>query len=280
MKKSIGGQAVIEGVLIKAPKKIAVACRTPKGKIVYKTFSGKSVTQKGVLGWPVIRGFVTVIELMIVGFKALSWSADTQTEEHEKLSAWHLALTFLLSAVIGIGLFIALPYWLSLFLAEKNSVLFNLIDGIFRLAVFLAYVVAIGFMPDVRRLYQYHGAEHKSVHCYEAKRPLTVKNVQKYPTAHPRCGTSLIVFVIAVSIVVFSLIKFDAWYWNVLARVIVLPIIAGLSYELLKATAKVAKSKWFSWLTWPGLWVQKITTQEPDNKQVEVAIAAVKKALA
>jgi len=277
--KSIGGQAVIEGVMIKSPKKIAVACRTPKGKIVYRTFPGKSLTQKKILGWPIIRGFVAVGELMVIGFKALSWSADQQTSEEEKITGWHMALTFLISIVIGVGLFVALPYWLSLFVAEKNSVLFNLIDGVFRLALFLGYVVAIGFMPDIKRLYQYHGAEHKAVHCYEAKKPLTVKNVQKYPTAHPRCGTSLIVFVIALSIILFSLIKFDAWYWNLLTRVIVLPLIAGLSYEALKATAKVVKIKWLSWLTLPGIWVQKITTQEPDNKQVEVAIAAVKKAL-
>ena len=146
----------------------------------------------------------------------------------------------------SVALFVIGPYYLARIVVQDHSLMFNALDGVFRLVIFILYIYAISFMPDVKRLYQYHGAEHKAVHCFEAKRNLTVANVQRYSTCHPRCGTSLLVFVIAVSIVAFSIVRFDAWYWNVLARIVLLPVIAGLSYELLKLTARFADG-WLSW---------------------------------
>jgi len=272
---NVGGQALIEGVMIRSPKRTAAAARTPKGKIVYASFKNSKISMK----IPIIRGVAYLWDHLRLGLKALSWSANQQTGEDEKLEGWHLFVTFAFSAIIGIALFLVLPYFLSTFFFQADTVLFHLLDGVFRLAIFLAYIVAISFMPDVKRMFEYHGAEHKAVHCFEAGKKLTVENVQKYSTCHPRCGTSLIIFVIAVSIVVFSLIRFDAWYWNILLRIVAIPLIGGFSYEVLKFTARFTDSRWLSWTTWPGIWLQKITTQEPDDKQVEVAIAAVKKAV-
>lgn len=272
---NIGGQALIEGVMIRSPKRTAAAARKPTGRIARTTFQNNKLSMKV----PVIRGLAYLWDHLRLGFRALSWSANQQTGEEEQLSGWHLFFTFAFSIGIAILLFIVAPYYLSLVVFEANTFLFNLLDGIFRLAIFLAYLVAISFLPDVKRMFEYHGAEHKAVHCFEAGKTLNVKNVQKYSTCHPRCGTSLIIFVIAVSIVVFSLVRFDAWYFNLLSRVILLPLIAGISYEILKFTAKFTHNRWLAWTTMPGIWLQKITTQEPDNKQVEVAIAAVKEAV-
>ncbi len=274
----VGGQAIIEGVMMKGVDKVAAAVRTKKG-IKIEVFPFHSLTKKNfLLRLPFIRGVIFLGEMLVIGLKTLSWSANQQAGKDEQISSVEMTITMVISFVLGIGLFVGLPYFLSWLLAEQKTVAFNVLDGIFRLAVFLGYLLLISMMKDVKRLFQYHGAEHKAVHCYEAKLPLIPKNVQKFSTIHPRCGTSLIVFVIAVSIVVFSLIQFDAWYWNVLSRVIVIPLIAGISYELLKFTAT---SRFFllRMIAAPGMWVQKITTKQPTDDQVEVAIAALKKVI-
>ncbi|HSU72358.1 MAG TPA: DUF1385 domain-containing protein [Candidatus Binatia bacterium] len=269
---NIGGQALVEGVMIRSPKRTAAAARKPNGRIAHTTFKNSQDSMK----LPVLRGLTYLWDHLRLGFRALSWSAQQQGEED--VEGWHVTLTLLVSVLIALLLFVIAPYFLSRTLATPNTVVFNILDGIFRLAIFLAYLVGISFLPDVRRMFQYHGAEHKAVHCFEAKKKLTVKNVQQYSTCHPRCGTSLLIFVIAVSIVVFSLVRFNAWYFNVLSRVILLPLIAGISYELLKLTARFTDT-WLAWTTWPGIWLQKITTQPPEDEQVEVAIAAVKEAV-
>ncbi|MBI4145661.1 DUF1385 domain-containing protein [Candidatus Woesearchaeota archaeon] len=266
--------------MIKAPKRTVAVCRNAKGKVVSTVLAGKGRLQRH-WGWrlPLVRGVISLGELLGTGMRALSWSANQQAEKEEKLSAWHLALTMAFSIGLAVVLFIVLPYYLTRFFTQQHDVWFNLLDGVFRLVIFLAYIMLIGLMPDVKRLYQYHGAEHKAVHCYEAGLPLTVKNVRFFSPCHPRCGTSLIVFVIIISIIVFSLVRLDAWYWNLLIRILLLPVVAGLSYEALKLTARFAHHDWLSWLTWPGIGVQKITTAEPDARQIDVAIAAVKKAV-
>jgi len=172
-------------------------------------------------------------------------------------------------------LFIVFPYYAAKFFFNPSTVLFGLVDGIVRLLVFIAYLFAIGFMSDVRRMFQYHGAEHMTVHCYEHKMALKVKNVKGFPPEHPRCGTSLLIFVVAVSIVLFSIVRTPYWYVNVPARILLLPVVAGISYELLKFSAKYS---WLNWLSYPGLWAQKLTTRKPTARQIEVAIAAVNKA--
>ncbi len=273
MKHTIGGQALIEGVMIRSNKRTAAAARKPNGKIVETTYRNPSPA--GGLNVPFIRGILYLWDHLVLGFRALSWSADQQTGEDEEITGWTLTLAFGASFIVAVLLFVVAPYYLSRVLFAPNTFTFNLFDGILRLVIFLGYLSCISLMPDVRRLFAYHGAEHKAVYCYEADKPLTVANVQKFSTKHPRCGTSLIIFVIAVSIIVFSLIRFS-WYWNLLLRILVIPLIGGISYELLKATSRV---RWLAWAQSPGIWLQHITTREPDRKQVEVAIAAVKRAV-
>ena len=273
--KPLGGQAIVEGVMIKAPDNVSMAVRLPNKKIKTKRDKFVSVTQRHMLlNLPFIRGVIHLWEMMVVGIKALTWSANQQGEE-EELGAMEWIITFGMAILLTIGLFILLPYYAAKFFAAPHTVYFGLIDGLFRLLVFLAYLMAIGFMSDVRRMFQYHGAEHMAVHCYEHKLALKVENVRKFPPEHPRCGTSLLLFVVAVSIVLFSVIRSPYWYYNLSARILLIPVVAGISYELLKFSAKYS---WLSWMTYPGIWTQKLTTRQPDAKQIEVAIAAVNKA--
>ncbi len=265
----------MEGVMIKAPDNVSMAARKPNGKIVSRRERHVSLVQKHkILGLPFIRGIIQLFEMMVVGIKALSWSANQQGED-EELGAKEWFLVVFFAVALTIGLFVLLPYYSAKFFFESHTVRFGLIDGLIRLLVFLGYLFVIGFMSDVRRMFQYHGAEHMAVHCYENKLALKVNNVKKFPPEHPRCGTSLLLFVVAVSIILFSLVRTQHWYYNVPARIILIPVVAGISYELLKFSAKY---KWLKWLSYPGLWTQKLTTRKPSAKQIEVAIAAVNKA--
>lgn len=273
--KPLGGQALIEGVMIMGPGKYAMAARTPEDKIVVEGHRRKPLAKKyGILGAPFMRGVIHLGEMMVIGVKALTWSANQQGEE-EELGPKELFITFTMAILLTIGLFVLLPYYLAKFFFAPDTLMFGLVDGVARLLVFFAYLIGIGFMSDVKRMFEYHGAEHMSVHCYESGKELTVDNVRNFPPEHPRCGTSLLVFVVAVSIVLFSLVRSPHWYINVPARVVLIPVVAGVSYELLKLSAKF---KWLSWLSAPGIWAQKLTTRKPDAKQIEVAIAAVEKA--
>ncbi len=274
--KPLGGQAIIEGVMIKSPDKVSMAARKPDGTIVSKSMHHVSATQRSKLwGLPFVRGCVQLGEMMVIGIKALTWSAEQQEDGEEELGTWEWVFAFGLAIVLTVGLFILLPYYASKFFFAPETLAFGVLDGFVRLLIFLGYLVVIGFMKDIKRMFQYHGAEHMSVHCYEADLPLKVENVAKYPPEHPRCGTSLLIFVVAVSIIVFSVVRSPHWYINLGARVVLVPVIAGISYELLKFSAKY---KWLKWLTLPGIWTQKLTTRQPDAKQIEVAIAAVNKA--
>ncbi len=273
--KPLGGQALMEGVMIKAPDNVSMAARKPSGKIVTKRERHVSLVQKHkILGLPFIRGVIQLFEMMVIGVEALSWSANQQGDE-EELGAKEWVLVFFFAILLTVGLFVLLPYYAAKFFFEPRTIIFGLVDGLMRLLVFLVYLFVIGFMSDVRRMFQYHGAEHMAVHCYENKLALKVKNVRKFPPEHPRCGTSLLLFVVAVSIILFSLVRTQYWYYNVPARVLLIPIVAGISYELLKFSAKY---KWLRWLSYPGIWTQKLTTRKPSARQIEVAIAAVNKA--
>jgi uncharacterized protein YqhQ len=280
MKPYIGGQAVIEGVMMKGPKKVAVAVRKPTGGIAVKVMPYSSATSHFPLGLPFIRGIVFLFEMLALGMKTLLWSADQQMDEKESLSGGELTLTVVASLAIAIGLFLVVPYaaaWLVV--GKPTSLLFNLVDGIVRLLIFLAYIWVIGWAKDVKRLYEYHGAEHAAVNCFEADKPLTVANARRFSTIHPRCGTSLLAYVIGISIVVFSLIRTDVWYLNLFFRLLTVPVIGGIGYELLRLSARYKENRLFWLLALPGRWTQRITTQRPDAKQLEVAIAALKKAL-
>ena len=275
----VGGQAIIEGVMMKGPQRIALASRRPDGSIATKVIKYQTATKRFPLGFPFIRGIVFLVEMLIVGIKALLWSANEQTEEKEELGAGELGLTLLISLVLAVGLFVAVPYvaaWLTV--GTPTSLMFNLVDGVVRLVIFLAYIYLIGLSSDVRRLYQYHGAEHAAVNCFEAGKELSVTNARKFSSIHVRCGTSLLIYVIAISIVLFSLIRTPVWYYNIPIRLLLVPLIGGIGYELLRLSAR-HHSIVLSILTLPGRWTQQITTRRPDAKQLEVAIAALKRAL-
>lgn len=302
----VGGQAVIEGVMMRSPKRIATAIRRASGEIEIKTQEFVSLIQrKKYLNIPIIRGAITLIEVMIMGIKTLQWSADKAMEdlsEEEKkkgkkvkekkskgMSTASAIFTVSIALLIGIGMFFALPLYLTteLFNIEKEALLFNFVSGIIRIVFFLLYVWGISFMKDVKRLFQYHGSEHKSIFAFEDKVYLSPKNVQKYITYHPRCGTSFIVIVMIISLIFFAfldtlIISFTgsiSLFTRLITHLPLIPFVGGISYEVLKASAKHADSKIVRFFISPGLGLQRITTSEPDDSQVEVAIAALRAAL-
>lgn len=296
-KLNIGGQAVIEGIMIRSPKYNVVAVRKNK-KIITKKEKIKQRKSK-FYKLPVVRGFFNLIDMLVLGMRSIMWSAEQQidTGKEEKISKWEITFTIAFAVSLALLLFLALPYFLTLiigFKEETQPFFFNLIDGIIRIGIFLLYIYAISLMKDVKVLFQYHGAEHKAVHCYENRENLNVKNMKKYSTLHPRCGTAFIMIVLVISILVFSIVTPIALYlfpalasMHVFPRKIILfalrfsllPLIAGISYEFLKFSAKYEKNKVMKIFVLPGLLMQKITTKEPNKKQMEVAIAAVKKVL-
>ena len=293
-KPNIGGQSVIEGVMIRSPKYDVVAVRKGK-KIITK--KEKLKLRKGFYKMPVVRGFYNLIDMLALGYRSLMWSADQQLGKDEKIGKKELFFTIGLAVILGVGLFIVFPYVLTNFVGyyeETKPLLFNLIDGLIRIIVFLLYIVAISFMKDVKTIFQYHGAEHKAVHCYEAGKKLDIKNMKNFSTLHARCGTAFIMIVIVVAILVFSIITpiilmlfpqllsinvFLRRGILILIRLSLLPLIAGLSYEFLKFSAKYENKPIMRIFILPGLLMQKITTKEPNKKQIEVAIVAVKKVL-
>lgn len=272
--KEIGGQALIEGVLMLSPTKIGIALRKNK-KIITKV-EKRNQSTKNLKKIPFIRGLVALFEMLVIGTKALLYSTEVAADEKDqKISKGELFVTLLFSIGLAIGLFVALPLlFAKLFTAEKFA--FNILDGLFRIVIFILYLVIIGLFSDIKRVYQYHGAEHMTVHCHEAKLPLTVNNVKKFPPEHPRCGTAFILIVLILSIILFSLVWHESWIIKFLQRIILIPVIASIGYEILKLSAKVNALKF---LTYPGIWLQKLTTRQPKKDQIEVAIAAIKKVL-
>jgi len=284
--KSIGGQAVIEGVMMKSPSGWTVAVRDQKGDIHIK----KEVLERlpRFLRLPLVRGVVGLFHALAIGIKAIEFSASkAYTGEDEKpLSPFAMASTIIFAVGIGIGLFIFLPLYLTKLMGlvvsgvEKSSFMFNLTDGIIRVLIFLLYVFAIGLWKDMRRIFEYHGAEHKVIHAYEAGRELDVESVRVFSPHHPRCGTSFLLIVMVISILVFSFVP-QIWpFWGkFLSRLILIPLIAGISYELLRLSAKMKENSVIRLMILPGLLLQKLTTREPDDSQIEVAIRAVKEVL-
>ena len=274
----LGGQALIEGVMMKSPNYISIAVRKPNKKISLKIEKFNSLTKKyRILGWPFIRGVIILFEMLITGMKALTYSANESGEsEEEELTKKEIVLTIGFAMLFTALLFIALPFYLSKLITSNEGILFNLIDGVIRVVIFLIYIIGISLMPDIKRVFQYHGAEHMSIHCMEHKEKLTPTNVAKYTPEHPRCGTSFLIIVLLISIIVFSMIISELWYVKLLGRLVLLPLIAGISYEILKLSAKYRRNPIFKLIVWPGMMLQKITTREPDKGQIEVAIRALK----
>ena len=293
-KINVGGQAVIEGVMMRAPRSVAIAVRRPNGEIVVKRELVVPLSEKyPVVKLPIVRGAVALFQSLIIGIKALNFSANEAMTEEEKekdgtseeLSSWAMAGTMAVAFGFGIGLFFVLPLyatkWLTqLSLVSDNNIVFNLVDGVIRVIVFLIYIWGISRMSDIRRVFQYHGAEHKSIFAYEAGEELTVENVRRYSRLHPRCGTSFLLIVMLVSIAVFSLIpKLWPFYLKAGSRIVLLPLIAGISYEFLKWSAKNDANPLVKLIITPGLALQRLTTGEPDDAQLEVAIRSLDEAL-
>lgn len=270
----------MEGVMMRAPSLWAVACRRPDGSIVTQRndlpLSGKSSLRKV----PFIRGVLVLVESLSLGFRALSWSAiQSGAEEENELSKGQVVGTMLLAVVVALALFILLPAFAANYLKgflSDTSLAFVVLDGVLRIALIVLYIWAISRSKEIARVFQYHGAEHKTIHAYENGDPLTIEAIQVYSPRHPRCGTSFIVIVAMVAFVVFLALAPLPFVWQVLARIVLIPVIAGMSYEVLKLGAN---QTWMSWANRPGIWLQRITTKEPSDDMVEVAVASLLAAL-
>ncbi len=292
-KVTVGGQAVIEGVMMRGPQRIAVAVRKPNGDIVVKSEPFESIIKRiKVLGWPILRGAVVLIESLILGMKALSFSGDVAMQEEsssqEKAKAgksntgWNklwMGLTMVVAFALGLGLFFYIPLVLTGLFSLQSGLAFNLVDGLIRLIFFLTYIYLISLWKDIRRVFEYHGAEHKSIYAFEEEKELVVASTRDYTTLHPRCGTSFLLIVMLVSIVVFVFLGKPDTLGERLLRLAFVPVIGGVSYELIKLSDKGYKNRFFRLFILPGLWLQKITTKEPDEGQLEVALVALKSAL-
>lgn len=302
-KMLVGGQAVIEGIMMRSPKFYAIAIRRKSGDIDLKIERFETIANKyKILSKPFLRGMVALVESMILGMKTLSYSADiysldydleeekkneaegkkTKPKKDNKNNNMEIIISIILSFVFGIFLFVLVPLWLTNLFKMKWSIgtfSFNIIDGIIRLIIFLLYVYLISFMKDIRRVFEYHGAEHKAVFTYENDEELNIENTQKHSTLHPRCGTNFMFIVIVLSILIISLFKVDSFYLKFLVRILVLPLIAGISYEVLRFLGRNFHKKWAKIFFSPGLYLQKITTKQPDDSQVEIALVALKAVL-
>lgn len=272
-----GGQAVIEGVMMRGREYLAIAVRNNKGEIVIKKEPVNSVTQKHkFLKWPFLRGIIALGESFGVGLKALLFSADQfmEDETESKLSPWETTSMVAIALLMTVVLFVILPLaGRSLFNKFLPGVVWgNIIESVLRMAILFGYIVSISFLKDIQRVFQYHGAEHKAINAFEAKQDLTVENLKKFPTFHPRCGTSFLLFVVIISAVFFSALKYDTVWMRLASRIILLPVVAGVSYEIIKLTGKNQDFFLWRWLSTPGKWLQKLTTREPDDGQLEVAI--------
>jgi uncharacterized protein YqhQ len=300
--KNVGGQAVIEGVMIKSPEKVAISLRLPDGRIVSKTDDYVSVTRRRKLfGKPVIRGILSFFEMMAIGIRTLNYSAEVAASgvkslDNIKLAGQSgrtnlaLAVAMIVSLGLGLGIFFFLPILITQLLSiEKGAAAFNLVAGGIRVVIFVTYVWTLSQFKDFRRLFEYHGAEHKSIFAFEADLPLNVESTRAFSTHHPRCGTSFILIVALLAIFTYSIS--DSLFMVVFGHsqgvferfathLLFLPFIAGISFELLKLSGKTRNSSVTKVLISPGLWIQRITTREPSDDQVEVAIDALKKSIA
>lgn len=273
-----GGQAVIEGVMMRVKDCVNMAVLTPEGEVMERKYDFNSVTKKiNILKLPVLRGIIILFETLYLGIKLLYHSANYSAKtEKDKISKKELIFSFAISIVVAIGLFIVLPFYAAKWMNLDNRIYFNAADGIIKILLFVGYVSFISFFKDVRRIFEFHGAEHKTVNAFESEEELTIENVKKYPTYHPRCGTSFILFVLIISIIVFSLIPEVTVLEKILLRIVLVPLIGGISYEVLKLNSKL-KIKWLQTIIgYPGYLIQKITTKEPDEEQLRIAITALK----
>jgi len=295
----VGGQAVFEGVMMRLPNSYSVAVRKPDGSIaVKKDRLGTLADKHKIWGLPVIRGAATLGQAFVLGMRALKFSTDQalagkraentefkgkSLEEGCKMGPWAMVL----NVIVALGFFILLFKYLPLLVASQlaalypaanHQIIFSLVDGIIRLLLFLLYISAISLVGDIRRVFEYHGAEHKVVFTYEAREPLSVENARKQPRLHPRCGTSFLLVVMILSVIVYAFIPFSSFSLKLISRIFLIPFLAGLSYEIIRFAAR-GRFKLLLWMTKPGLWLQLITTREPQDEQLEIAIRALDETL-
>ncbi len=291
----VGGQAVLEGVMMRGVGTWAVAVRRPSaeqltsdsrapdeaalGDIDVRSFPLQSVLKRHrLLRLPLVRGVVALVESLVIGFRALGISANAQLpEEEQEISGGMWAGTVVVALIFAVGLFFLVPVGLTSLVKHQlgSSVLFWIVEGLVRTAIFLGYLWLLSHLRDLRRVFEYHGAEHKTISCYEAGQDLTPANAQRFSRLHPRCGTSFLLVVMVVAIFVFAPIGLPAWYLLFATRVLGVPLIAGISFELIKLAGKHRRKRWVRTIMWPGLQLQKLTTREPDLDQLAVAIAAL-----
>jgi uncharacterized protein YqhQ len=294
----VGGQAVLEGVMMRSPHAWAISCRKPSGEISTHSEPLERLSEKHKwMGWPVIRGVITLGHAMTLGFRALKFSANVALEEilpeespkeskgdkKLEISGWLATV----NVVISVGFFIFMYKYLPLLAATElkkispvvsGQIMFNLVDGIIRILLFLLFIWGVSLMPDIRRVYQYHGAEHKTVYAFESGDPLQTAEVQKYSTFHPRCGTSFLMTVMLISIGFYMLVPVTTFWARFAIRIALLPVITGVSYEIIRFAAK-HRGSLFALMTAPGLWLQRITTQPPSDEQADCAISALEQAM-
>src|SRR5262245_22744356 len=295
----VGGQAVLEGVMMRGVSTWAVGVRKPlpeelsdkgldpergaHGAIEVTSFPLTSVLKRHkLLRLPIVRGVVALVEALVIGFKALGLSANAQLpEEEQEISGGMWFGTVIVALALAIGLFFVVPVGLTSLIKDQlnSSFLFWLIEGIVRTSIFLGYLILLSRLRDLRRVFEYHGAEHKTISCYEAELELTPENAQRFSRLHPRCGTSFLLVVMIVAIFVFAPLGLPAWYWLVLTRILGVPLITGISFELIKFAGRNRSRGWVQLIIWPGMQLQKLTTREPDTAQLNVAIAALEAVL-
>lgn len=277
----IGGQAVIEGVMMRGPNSFSVAIRTQSNGVKVHKFNTKSVTSSNLGKIPILRGFLALIDSLILGIKALNISAEEYGGEEVKLSNRDIFFAMTIGVGLGILLFIVLPASIARILQNsiQSAFLVNILEGLVRIGVFLIYLYSFSFIKDIRRVFEYHGAEHKVIFTYEKGEPLTVDNAIKNSRLHPRCGTSFLLIVMVVSILVFSILGKQTLLMRIASRIALIPLVAGISYEMIRLTSKYRNSKLARFITSPGLALQYLTTREPTPDQIEVAIEAVKSVL-
>lgn len=278
--KTVGGQAVLEGVMMRYRDRMAIACRRSDDTISVHRETLKPLAKRyPFLGWPVIRGAVAFFEALILGVRALNISAaEALAEEEEELTGWHSFLMVVLGLGLGVSLFFILPTYLVRFLPAWPPIWLNLTEGLVRLVIFVTYIFLITRWGDVQRFFQYHGAEHKVIFGYENNHTLDLDQINDFSTRHPRCGTSFILTVMVVSIILFSFFGWPDLAQRIALRLVLLPLVAGLSYEAIRYSAR-SSSPLVKVMTAPGLWLQRLTTKEPDRGQLEVALSALKAVL-
>jgi hypothetical protein len=277
-----GGQAVIEGVMIRGKKAVVTAVRRPNGELTTEVQPVSAKWSGKVRKMPFVRGVVILLETMVIGIKSLLFSANVAVEEEtEELPSKAIWLMIGSAAIMVILLFFLAPLFLTNLMNQyiPNTVVFHIVEGIIRIAIFVAYLMVIRMMPDIKRVFTYHGAEHKTVNAYEAGMPMEVEAIKKYGTAHVRCGTSFLFTVLLVAIIIFSFIGRDILWLMIVSRIVLIPVIMGIGYEFIYFGARHTDNWLMRASMAPGLWLQSLTTGEPDDSQIEVAIAAMNKAV-